>query len=94
MGFRIMESGGTGDGIHLRRAPFIATQNLTAATGTSAQSSAFNAGTRIVTIQSDEACYILFGANPTAVTATGFKVGAGETHDMVVTPGHKVAYVS
>jgi hypothetical protein len=42
------------------------TRSLTAS---SAQSSALNAQTTLVRLQTDTACFILFGANPTATTS-------------------------
>lgn len=76
----------------VRRAPFSATQSGTVDV-TSTASSAFSGSTRIVTIQSDEDCHVLFGASPTATTA-GFKITAGETHDFGVEPGSKVAWIA
>lgn len=37
--------------------------------GTSAQSSAFNSRTKYVRLFTDTACFVLFGANPTATTS-------------------------
>jgi hypothetical protein len=92
MPVRILESGGLPHGANepIRRVPFITQQTPIAATSTSAQSAAFNAGTRIVTVQSDEAVHVTFGANPTATTSH-FKIGAGETHDFGVAAGDKMA---
>lgn len=49
--------------------PAIATQSVTF-TATSVQSSAFDAKTRFVRLSSDATCTVIFGTNPTAVTAT------------------------
>ena len=51
-------------------------QTAMTATGTSAQSSAFNARTRYVCVQSDEQIYTACGSNPTA-TANSYRIPAG-----------------
>ena len=61
--------------------------------GTSAQSAAFNAKTKFITITCDGIFSYLVGTNPTAAT-TNFRVSAGDTITMAVTPGHKIAAVT
>lgn len=79
------------EGAQVRAAPFRVSQSGTVG-ASSAQSSAFSGATQFVTIQSDEACHVVFGGNPTATTG-GFKIAAGETHDFGVEPGSKVAWI-
>lgn len=59
---------------------------------TSVASDAFRSATQCVTVQSDEACHVVLGANPTATTA-GFKIAAGETWDFAVEGGDKIAWI-
>lgn len=77
----------------VRYVPFAVSQENATIDGTSRQSNAFAASTRLVTVQADEACHVQFGVNPTATTAA-FKIAAGETHDFAVTGGHKVAWIA
>lgn len=63
------------------------------ATGTSAQSTAFAAGTDLVCVQSDEAVCVAFGANPTA-TANDYKIPAGGEQFFDVDPNWKVAVIT
>jgi hypothetical protein len=60
------------------------------ATGTSAQSAAFGAGTAMVCVQSDEAVYVKFGADPTATT-NSYRLQAGAENFWVAQAGQKVA---
>lgn len=90
MAVRILESAPIGDRFPVRRGEIVTAQTAITATSTSAQSAAFNALTGIVHVQADEAVHVAFGASPTATTAH-FKIAAGETHDFIVTPGHKMA---
>jgi hypothetical protein len=77
-----------------RRDPFplvpeenkLTAQTAITATGTSAQSSAFAASTRIVCVQSDEAVYVAFGTNPTA-TANDYRLQAGGENFFAVARG-------
>jgi len=70
-------------------APTVSQTPITA-TSTSAQSSAFVATTRIVTVDSDEDVHVVTGATPTATTSHP-KVKAGVAVDLWVEPGHKLA---
>lgn len=54
----------------------VTAQTAMTATGTSAQSSAFNAATALVCVQSDEAIKVAFGTNPTA-TDDDYRIQAG-----------------
>lgn len=69
--------------------PGIAEQAITI-TGTSAQSAAFSATTTNILVHTDTACFLAFGANPTAVN-TAHGVGAGETRFYGVAAGSKIA---
>lgn len=94
MAIRIFEMNDLADGrIPARKVPFSVSQENATIDGSSRQSNAFAATTRIVTIQADAGCHVLFGANPTATTAA-FKIAAGETHDFAVNGGDKVAWIS
>ena len=58
--------------------------------GTSAQSTALSSETIIVRVQSDVACYLAFGDNPTA-TNTDLVLPANTVEYFGVAPGSKVA---
>jgi hypothetical protein len=94
MALRIFEFNEVGRGdVPVRRVPFPVSQDNATVDGTSRQSAAFHAATKFVTIQTDTACYVLFGENPTA-TSAGFLLGTGTEYDFAVTPGHKVAWIA
>jgi hypothetical protein len=80
MATRIIEYGGPGVwGPSFNIVPAeqrVVSQSALTATGTSAQSAAFNAATGLVLVQSDEAIYVLLGANPTATT-DNYRIQAG-----------------
>lgn len=71
--------------------PALATQTV-AVSGTSAQSSAFNANTRFVRIHTDTICCLVFGSSPTATTS-GMRMAADQTEYFAVTPGNKLAVI-
>jgi hypothetical protein len=93
MATRIIEYGGMS---RYREFPIVpATAKVTAqsamtASGTSAASSAFNAATGLVCVQSDEAIKVAFGSAPTA-TDNDYKIQAGGEQFFDVLPGWKVA---
>lgn len=91
MAIRIFEMADLGYNDAPVRGPFAVSQSGTVG-ASSTQSSAFDGATRYITVQSDEACHVVIGANPTATTG-GFKIAAGETHDFGVFPGNKVAWI-
>lgn len=70
----------------------IATQQV-AISGSSTQSSAFNAKTFFVMINASAACSLAWGANPTAV-ATAERMSAGETRFYTVNPAQRVAVIT
>lgn len=74
------------------RGPKVADNNV-AIGGTSTQSSAFNADTRIIRVHTDAICSIEIGANPTAA-ATSARMAANQTEYFFVTPGHKIAVIT
>lgn len=101
-----LESLGTpSEGGHLPVAhmPPVAEQTL-GISGSSAASSAFNAATRFVRLETDTNCSIAFGAAPTAqsvsTTQTGSgasgtaRLAAGIPEYFAVTPGMKVAAIT
>lgn len=61
--------------------------------GGAAQSAAFAATTRFVRIQSDAACHILAGDNPTA-TVNNQRVPADLYEYKAVTPGQKISAIA
>ena len=72
--------------------PALAEQKITIS-GTSAQSSAFNAKTRMIRVHTSEVCSILVGSNPTATVSTA-RLAAGQTEYFEVTPGDKIAVIT
>lgn len=94
MAVRILESTDTGRDMPIRR-PATVVQTPITASGTSAQSAAFAASTRIVTVQADEAVHVKFGSNPTATTSD-HKIAAGGQEDFAVEPNEskKVAVIT
>lgn len=74
------------------REPSVATQ-VVAIGGTSAQSSAFGAGTNVIRVHTDAVCSISIGENPTA-TADTLRMSAGQTEYFGVTPAHKIAVIT
>lgn len=59
----------------------------------SAQSSAFNANTRMIRVHTDAVCSVAIGSNPTA-TANAMRLAAGGTEYLEVEPGHKIAVIT
>ena len=72
--------------------PPVTTQTV-AIGGSSTQSSAFNAKTNIVRVQTDAICSVEFGASPTA-TATSSRMAANTTEYFEVIAGQKVAVIT
>lgn len=60
--------------------------------GTSAQSAAFNAKTRIIGVHTDAICSISVDEDPTATTDNR-RMAAGATEYFEVQPGHKIAVI-
>lgn len=71
--------------------PSIGTQTV-AIGGASAQSAAFKSNTRIVRINTDMACHVVFGANPVATTSMA-RMSADQTEYFGVVPGQKIAVI-
>ena len=72
------------------------THQAITSTGTSSQSSAFGSQTEYVRIAATADIYILFGANPSAVSTAGSStifVPADEPEVFKVSPGEKVAVI-
>lgn len=61
--------------------------------GSSTQSNAFNAQTRYVRVNTDAACSVVFGANPTATTSNE-RWPADQTDHRSVEPGSKIAVIA
>jgi len=61
---------------------------------TSTQSAAFRSDTRMVRLHTDTNCFIKFGTNPTATTASDARMAANQTEYFKVNPGFKVAAVT
>lgn len=79
-------------GLPVAAEPPVAEQTVTLS-GTSAQSSAFNAKTRIIRVHTDAICSILVGANPTATTAKK-RLPADWTEYFAVQSGDKIAGIT
>jgi hypothetical protein len=73
-------------------APPVAEQKV-AIGGTSTQSVAFNASTRVVRLHADAICSVAFGASPTA-TAANLRMAAGQTEYFGVVPGSMLAVIT
>jgi len=95
MATRIIEFGGGPTNRNMPIVPHaqrVTAQSAITATGTSAQSSAVNAATSVVLVQSDEAVYVLLGTNPTATTNDYRLQAGGEQYfDVQVGQSWKVA---
>lgn len=92
MAIRIHEFGALPSGTLTIRPGAVSSQSAGTVGASSTQSSAFGGSTRFVTVQSDEACHVVFGSNPTATT-DGFYIAAGGTEDFAVEPSSKVAWI-
>lgn len=79
----------------VRAVPFQASQSMTPS-GTSAMSAAFARDTKFITVQNTGAAivFVKFGTAPVAITATGYAIAAGETHDFEVRGGDKLAVIT
>ena len=71
----------------------VASQKFTIS-GTTAQSAAFNSATRFVRLQTDTACYVIFGSSPTALTAQSMPLAANAPEYFAVNGGDKVAAIT
>ena len=81
-----------GNLIPMAYAPPLAEQRITIS-GTSTQSSAFNAKTKSIRVHTDAICSIALGANPTAAV-TNMRMVAGQTEYFAVSPGDKIAVIT
>ena|SRR5215475_6410900 len=81
-----------GQALPYPRVPPIAEQTV-AIGATSVQSSAFNAATKLVQIETDAICSLAFGANPTA-TANNMRLAANDVRSFCVNAGDKVAVIT
>lgn len=79
-------------GLPIASLPAITTQTRTVS-GTSAQSSAFNAKTKVIRVHTDAICSILVGADPTATTSN-MRLPADHTEYFAVQPGDKLAAIT
>lgn len=83
---------GFGNNQNLPVEPPLAEQTVSVS-GTSAQSSAFNASTRFIRVHTDAICSILIGSNPTATTAKK-RMAADQTEYFAVNGGDKIAAIT
>jgi outer membrane protease len=92
MATRIIEYGNLvgGSAAAVPAAQKVVSQAAITATTTPTQSSAFNVGTGIVLVQSDEAVYVAFGSNPTATT-NDYRIQAAGEQFFWVGSGNKVS---
>jgi hypothetical protein len=74
------------------RMPPLATQTV-AIGGSSTQSNAFNAKTRMIAVHTDAICSVEFGSNPTA-TANSKRMAANTTEYFEVGAAEKVAVIT
>lgn len=65
----------------------------TVAIGTEADSSAFNAKTKVIRVHCDAICSILIGSAPTATTANK-RLPADHTEYFAVQPGHFLSVIA
>ena len=72
--------------------PEIANQTVTVS-GSTTQSSAFNAATGLIRVISDSVCSVSVGINPTATTST-MRMAADSAEYFRVAPGQKLAVIS
>lgn len=72
--------------------PPLTTQTV-AIGGSSTQSSAFDAKTKMVAVHTDAICSVEFGSNPTA-TASSRRMAANTTEYFEVTGAHKIAVIT
>lgn len=92
--YAVLGAAGTSQG-QASATPFLAVQNHTLAT-TSTQSNAFNTNTKYVEVNTDAACFIIFGtttASITASTTNGARLVTGETRRFAVVGGGVLAAV-
>lgn len=66
-------------------APAIQNNNVTI--GGATQSAVFAPNTTLVRLHADTVCFVKFGTNPTAVTATDARMAANQTEYFYVTAG-------
>lgn len=88
---RLVTSTSTAGAPQAAMKPAVASQALTL-TGSTQQSAAFNAATRLVRLHAQVACHVAFGENPTATT-NSMRLAEGQTEYFGVTPGHKLAVI-
>jgi hypothetical protein len=81
-----------GSPIPVLKSPPLVSQTVAIA-GASAQSSAFNASTKIIAVHTDAICSIEFGSNPTA-TANSRRLAANSTEYFEVDAATKIAVIT
>lgn len=69
-------------------------QQQVAIGGASVQSAAFGNGTYLVRVQTDVACRLAFGANPTAAATSSVRMAAETVEVFNVLAGDKVAVIA
>lgn len=69
------------------------TEQTVSLSGTSAQSAAFNAKTKVIRVHTDAICSVLVGADPTATTAKK-RLPIDHTEYFAVQPGDKIAGIT
>ena len=70
------------------------TEQVVSIAATSGQSSAFASTTKVVRLAANNACFVKFGANPTASATDGHYIGTGSDLWAKVNSGDKVAVIS
>lgn len=71
----------------------VTTQSPISFSGSSSQSSAFNAKTRMIRVHTDAICSIEVGKNPTATTSSK-RMAANDTEYFFVNPADKLAVIT
>lgn len=79
-------------GVQVARVPSLVDQATITVTGTTAQSAAFSADTKLARVWCDTQSAVVFGPNPSATTA-GLPLSAGQPEYFQVIGGQKAAFI-
>lgn len=80
-------------GVQVAKQPALLDQTPVTVGGTSAQSAAFSANTKLVRIECDVVASMVFGANPAATTSSA-RISANLPEYFQVQAGHRVAFIT
>ena len=90
--FKGLGTDGFGNAVSTGILPPVTTQTVDIG-GTSTQSAAFNASTKVIRVHTDVICSFEVATNPTA-TANSARMAAGQTEYLSVIPGDKIAVIT